>query len=92
MHPADKFISRACPLMFGGGHHHLSLEDEKKLPARLRCKGFKGVLMILGHLVCVDESSGGCKSFIISQEKTKENLPITLPKTLTISSVFLKKR
>ncbi|CRX39272.1 hypothetical protein [Estrella lausannensis] len=73
----DRFISRACPLMFGA-HHPINypirgwLDDDKKLPHRLRCKGFRGILMVLGTLVYIAEESSGYSSFSVSREKVKE--------------------
>ncbi len=73
----DRFVSRACPLMFGA-HHQINypirgwLEDDKKLPHRLRCRGFRGILMILGTLVFIAEEAQGYQSFSVSKEKVKE--------------------
>ena len=99
MKSIDRFISHACPLMFGA-HHRIPGSthwiEEKKLPIRLRCKGFRAVLMILGALVSVSEGEAGYQTFHIAkdsdQEFSKKQLGLTLPKNSAVLTTFLKKK
>lgn len=102
-----KYVSRRCSLHEAPYGDILSSESgwtekEDTLPSKVRCKGFRGVLKILGILVYVTEEGTGSQTItellprgkLLSSEAENESYSLLKnikPSVFKISSTFFKK-
>jgi len=84
----DRFISHACPLVFGA-HHRVLTENERDAALDLECRGFKSVLMLLSSVVYAPKGTKKVQSFLVPKGKVRGHPFIVPPKSPAIRTIFL---
>lgn len=105
----NKYVSRRCHLHQGPYADTLTSETgwterEESLPAKVRCKGFRGVLMMMGILVYVSSEGSGNQTItellprgrLLANEALSKSsyspLKSIQPSVFKISAFFFRKR